>query len=92
MSEFLQDLKNSQKSKGGRIAFPESTATPTIRGSRPAPSFDVMKKQYGHTPETARQYNNAYAQWTKDVVEAAKITEDARERLKKGEVDGGLEL
>ena len=92
-AKALRKLRHPSRSdKLQFFAFPESTVTPTVRGNRRAPSFEVMKKQHGFTPETARQYNNAYAQWTKDVVEAAKITEDARERLKKGEVDGGLEL
>lgn len=89
----LRKLRHPSRSdKLQFFANPESAITPTILGNRRAPSFELMKKQHGFTPETARQYNKAYAQWTKDVVEAAKITEEAREKLKKGEVDGGLEL
>lgn len=61
---------------------PEGYETPTIKGNRKAPNFEVMKKRYGYTPDTARQYNNEYMWWTKDVVEAAKITEEAREKLR----------
>jgi DNA-binding CsgD family transcriptional regulator len=64
------------------FAYPESTVTPTILGNRPAPSFEAMKKQYGYIPATAGDYNRSYAQWTKDVVEAAKITEEARKKLR----------
>lgn len=79
----LRKLRHPSRSdKLQFFAYPESTVTPTILGNRPAPSFEVMKKQYGYVPATAGDYNRSYAQWTKDVVEAAKITEEAREKLR----------
>lgn len=68
----------------------ERFESPTVKAMRPAPSYKEMKKREGFVP--LNRYREEYAQWTKDVVEGAKITEQARERLKKGEPDGGLEL
>lgn len=58
----------------------DAVETPTMRGNRPAPSYKAMKGKDKST--SARDYHNAYMRWTKDVVDAAKITEEAREKLK----------
>lgn len=61
----------------------DAVETPTMRGNRPAPSLKKMqKKRNGYINRD--DYNHAYAQWTKDVVEAAVITEKAREKLRNG--------
>lgn len=60
----------------------DAIETPTMRGNRPAPSYKAMKGKDKST--SARDYHNAYMRWTKDVVDAAKITEKAREKLKNG--------
>lgn len=58
----------------------DAVETPTMRGNRPAPSYKVIKGKDKNA--SARDYHNAYASWARDVVEAAKITEEAREKLK----------
>jgi RNA polymerase sigma factor (sigma-70 family) len=82
-AKALRKLRSPSRSDNLKpFIDPDGYESSTVRGNRCAPSLEVMKKRYGHTPETTRHYQNEYMQWTKDVVEAAKITQEAREKLK----------
>jgi DNA-binding CsgD family transcriptional regulator/plasmid maintenance system antidote protein VapI len=82
-AKALRKMRHPSRSDGLKVFIdPEGYESPTVKGNRRAPNFEVMKKRYGHTPETARQYNNSYTRWVNNVVEAAKITEEARKKLR----------
>lgn len=51
MSEFLQDLKNSQKSKGGRVAFPESTDLRVLQAINQLLSENIISQITVFTPK-----------------------------------------
>jgi len=80
-SRALRKMRHPSRSeKLGFFAHPESATTPTILGNRRAPSHKAMKHEEGFV--SLDRYNAEYARWAKDVVEAARITEEAREKLK----------